>query len=159
MNVRQRGAYYETIDAFSSGTRFRYLLSNKKSAYVYAFATDDTDAPPTRIFPAVGVSALLDYADNTIAFPGEFKWIQLDNRTGTDYLVVLYSKKALDIAAIERRFAASRGAFPDRVAAAVGANYLPASEVRYDAHRLAFTASSTNPNAVLGLALAIKHGP
>jgi hypothetical protein len=157
MSVVYQNGYYQTLNAYLSGTRFRYLLGNNEPAYVYAFAADDTGAAPTQIFPLEGVSPLLDYSENVIAFPGEFNWIQLDDRTGTDYLVVLYSKKALNIAAIRNQFARERGAFPDRVARAVGSDYIPPSQARYESNRLAFTATSANPNAVFGLLLAIKH--
>lgn len=159
MAVSYRNGYYETQNPYLSGTRFRYLLGNREAAYLYAFAADDTGAAPTQIFPPPGadVSPLLDYSENQIAFPGEFDWIQLDDQAGTDYLVVLYSKKALDIAAIRAAFVRERGSFPDRVARAVGSGYIPPSQAKYEANRLAFTAASANPNAVFGLLLAIKH--
>jgi hypothetical protein len=157
MPVTYQNGYYQTLNAYLSGTRFRYLLGNNEPAYVYAFAADETGAAPTPIFPLEGVSPLLDYSENVVAFPGEFNWIQLDDRAGTDYLVVLYSKKALNITAIRNQFARERGALPERVARAVGSDYIPPSQARYENNRLAFTATSANPNAVFGLLLAIKH--
>jgi hypothetical protein len=47
----------------------------------------------------------LDYGANVAAFPSEYSWIQLDQRSGPDYLVVLYAKEALDLGAIRSRFA------------------------------------------------------
>jgi hypothetical protein len=157
MPVTFQNGYYQTTNAYLSGTRFRYLLGNNEPAYVYAFAADETGAAPTPIFPLEGVSPLLDYSENVVAFPGEFNWIQLDDKVGTDYLVVLYSKKALNITAIRNQFARERGAFPERVARAVGSDYIPPSQAGYESNRLAFTATSANPNAVFGLLLAIKH--
>jgi hypothetical protein len=157
MPVTYQNGYYHTDKAYLSGTRFRYLLGNRESAYVYAFAADDTNAAPTPVFPRGAVSPLLDYSENVIAFPGEFSWIQLDDRVGTDYLVVLYSKRELNIAAIQNQFAREGGAFPERVANAVGSDYIPSAQARYESDSLAFTATSANPNAVFGLLLAIKH--
>jgi hypothetical protein len=157
MSVSFQNGYYRTLTAYRSGTRFRYLLGNKDAAFVYAFAADDTNAAPAEIFPLAGVSPMLDYSENIVPFPGEFNWIQLDDRSGTDYLVVLYAKHELDIAAIRRRFAASQGSFPERVARAVGADYISASQVNYAPSKLEFTASPVNKNAVLGLLLAIQH--
>jgi hypothetical protein len=157
MAVTFKDGYYQTLNAYKSGTRFRYLLGNREAAYLYAFAADGTGAAPTEIFPLEGVSPMLDYSESEVAFPGEFQWIQLDDRTGTDYLVVLYSKKTLDIASIRDRFARAEGNFPERVAAAVGSNFIPPSQVEYAADRLEFTGASTNAGAVLGLLLAITH--
>jgi hypothetical protein len=159
MPVSLQDGYYQTRESYTSGTMFRYLMGNSKPAYVYAFAADDSNAPPTQIFPMAGsnVSPLLDYTENIVAFPGEFSWIQLDKRPGTDYLVVLYSKRALNIATIRDRFARERGTFPERVARAVGSNYIPFRQANYEKDKLAFTAQSVNANAVFGLLLAIKH--
>jgi hypothetical protein len=70
---------------------------------------------------------------------------------------VLYSKEALDIAAIERRFANERGTFPERVARAVGSNFIPYNDVQYNNNVIEFTTQSANPKAVFGLLLAIDN--
>jgi hypothetical protein len=132
-------------------------MTNRHPAYIYAFAADAGTSNTDRIFPLRGVSPVMDYVDSTIAWPGEYDWIRLDNTAGTDYLVVLYSKEALDISAIERRFASERGDFPTRVARAVGSNFIPYNSVQYNANNMEFSASSTNPKAVFGLLLAISH--
>jgi len=159
MPVRFENGYYRTTGPHTSGTRFRYLVGNGKPAYVYAFAGDDSTTVTTQIFPPPGIniSAVLDYSENTVAIPGESLWIQLDQNKGTDYLVVLYSKVALDIDAIRSRFSSSQGTFPQRAAAAVGSNYIPAHQARYETDEMRFTAQSGNPKAVFGLLLAIDH--
>jgi hypothetical protein len=152
-----RQGFYKTNSSFPSGTDFRFLMTNRHPAYVYAFAADSGTTDITRIFPLRGVSPVLDYTDSTVAWPGEYDWIRLDDTTGADYLIVLYSKQALDIEAIERRFAAERGTFPERVARAVGANFIPYRDVQYNNSAIEFSAVSTNPRAVFGLLLAIDH--
>ena len=159
MPVRFADGYYKTVNGYSSGTEFRYLLGNGKSAYVYAFASDSGSKTTTRIFPPEGknISPVLDYSENIVAFPGEKLWIQLDQNAGTDYLVVLYAKEALDIDNIRKKFSESEGSFPERVAKAVGENYIPANKAKYEPNEIRFTASSMNPKAVFGLLLAIDH--
>jgi hypothetical protein len=159
MPVRFSKGYYQTSSGYASGTRFRYLLGNGKPAYVYAFAGDSGSSETTRIFPPEGdhISPVLDYSENVVAFPGEFSWIQLDQRPGTDYLVVLYAKEALDIDTIRNRFSQAKGTFPERVAKAVGVHYIPDHQTRYEPLEMRFTAQSANPKAVFGLLLAIDH--
>jgi len=159
MPVRFADGYYQTVNSYSSGTEFRYLLGNGKPAYVYAFASDSGSNITTRIFPPEGqnISPVLDYSENIVAFPGEKLWIKLDQRVGTDYLVVLYAKEALDIDNIRKRFAETSGTFPERVAKAVGENYIPADKTKYESNKISFSASSPNPKAVFGLLLAINH--
>jgi len=159
MPVKFDNGYYKTTGSYVSGTLFRYLLGNDKPAYVYAFSSDDSSNETTKIFPPPGinVSAVLDYKNNIVPVPGEDIWIQLDQIKGTDYLIVLFSKEELDLDAIRSRFSSARGTFPQRVAAAVGTNYIPANQARYETNEMKFTAHSENPKAVFGLLLAIDH--
>jgi len=157
MPVRFVDGYYRTLDSYPSGMEFRYLLGNNKKAYVYAFAGDSSSNATTNIFPAEGISPVLDYGESIIAFPGEFTWISLDDRAGTDYLVVLYAKEALKINEIRRNFENARGSFPARVAAAVGSNFIPIEKAQYESNEMRFSAQSANPKAVFGLLLAIGH--
>jgi hypothetical protein len=122
-----------------------------------AFASDSATGLTTRIFPLDGISPVLDYRENAVAFPGEYSWIELDSVTGTDYLVVLFAKRELDIDAVRARFEKEQGSFPARVARAVGSNYIPPANARYDTDRLAFSAVMPNNQAVLGLLLSIEH--
>jgi hypothetical protein len=159
MPVRFEDGYYKTTGSFESGTRFRYLIGNKKPAYVYAFAGDSATNITKQIFPPpdTNISPVLDYSNNAIPLPGESWWMKLNETTGTDYLVVLYSKEVLDIDAIRTRFSSARGIFPERVAAAVGENFIPAHQAKFDPGKIQFTAKSGNPKAVFGLLLAIDH--
>jgi len=155
--VYDRQGFYKTRASYPSGTDFRFLMTNKHPAYVYAFAGDSGTPDTERIFPLRGVSPVLDYTDSTIAWPGENDWIRLNNVAGTDYLVVLFSKEALDIDAIQRRFASGSGTFPQRVARAAGPDFIPYGEAHYNGGTVGFSAVSNNPKAVFGLLLAIEH--
>jgi hypothetical protein len=149
--------FYRATRAYPSGTRFRYIMGNNSPAYVYAFASDSATGGTTRIFPLDGISPVLDYRENAVAFPGEHSWIEMDQVTGVDYLVVLFAKRELDIDAVRIRFERERGSLPERVARAVGPDYIPPANARYDSNRLSFSAVMPNNRAVLGLLLAIEH--
>jgi hypothetical protein len=135
------------------------MMNCDKPAYLYAFAADTHSY--TRIFPGDGVLAVLDYRQNTFTFPpdrpGEIDWLELDETPGTDYLVVLFSKQPLEIDAIGRRFMNARGNFAEKVEQAVGSNFIRPSTASYERNRMAYTAQSSNANAVFGLLLAIEH--
>jgi hypothetical protein len=81
----------------------------------------------------------------------------MDETTGTDYLIILYSKQSIPIENIRRRFDQARGSFPQRVAAAVGPDFIPSGDAAYDGHEIRFDVKSENSKAVFGLLLAIEH--
>ena len=149
--------FYRTVFSYPSRTEFRFLISNYHAAHVYAFSADSYTPGTERIFPLDGVSPVLDRFDDSIAWPGEYDWIRMDDIAGTDYLVVLYSNEALNIDAIERNFAGEKGAFPERVARAVGPNLIPYGDVKYNTSMIEFSAESTDSKAILGLLLTIEH--
>ena len=149
--------FYRTRYSYPLGTVFQFQMTNRYPAYVYAFSADDSSQDIERIFPMPGVSPVLDYADSTVAWPGEYEAMEIASAAGTHYLVVLYSKEALDINAIERRFASERGSFPERVARSVGSNFIPYGEAQYNSGLIEFSAESVNPRAVFGVLLAIEH--
>jgi len=154
----ERG-FYRTVKSWPSGTVFRFLMGNDQPAYVYAFGADSATKNTIRIFPLKETleSPVLDHAKNVIAFPGEYDWIEMDNVTGTDYLVVLFAKQELDIDSIRAKFAAASGTFNERVAAAVGSNFVSPKNIQYEKDRIKFKGSSANRSAVMGLLLAIDH--
>ena len=154
--------YYRTKTSHPSGTLFRYIMNCDEPAYLYSFAVNDADADSYfQIFPGDGELAILDYRENSFAFPpdrpGEIDWLELYGTPGTEYLVVLFSKQPLDIDAIGRRFMNARGNFAARVEQAVGSNFIRPHTARYESDRIAFNAQSPNENAVFGLLLAIDH--
>jgi hypothetical protein len=153
--------WYKTKESYPSGTRFRYLMNNSEPAYVYAFAADSVSTGTVLIFPPEGTSPVLDYSENTISFPGErpgeIDWIELDEVPGTDYLAVLYSKHPLDIDGIMRRFENEKGTFLERLARAVGSDFISPVNVRYEKEEIRFSAKSLNNAAVFTLILEIEH--
>jgi hypothetical protein len=72
-------------------------MTNTKPCYVYAFASDESTGKTNVIFPLDSTSPVLDYSENTVVYPVEDKYIQMDMEEGTDYFVVLYATHELDL--------------------------------------------------------------
>ena len=159
MPVRFTDGYYEAVNPYPSGTEFRYRLYIENPVYVYAFAGDSGSAETTRIFPPEGqnFSPIVNFSEKGVFFPGEFTWIRLDERTGTDYLVTLFAREALDIDQIRKRFEKTTGSFPARVAAAVGENFIVAENAHYEPGEMRFFSRSAHSKNIFGLLLAIEH--
>jgi hypothetical protein len=158
------GGFYQTAEPLGEGTRFRFVAGSGESAYVYAFAATQERMPggtgefyaPTLLFPQAGVSALLNYQDSAVVLPGEDKDLVLDAVPGVEYLFLLYAKQALDIQAIMRRFENAPGTPRDRLAAAVGTNFLEAG-ARHSENEAAFAVETGDSRAVASLIVAIDH--
>ena len=125
---------------------------------MYAFASDEATKKTTPIFPyEKGISALMDYSKSTIAYPAEDAYIQMDSTAGTDYIVVLFSKKKLNLTSIMKAYEQSDGGFVSRVTGAVGSNFMKPLVSNYSSNKIKFSVSTENKYAVTCLLIAIDH--
>jgi hypothetical protein len=152
---------YRTVESYTQGDLFSFIIGARESAYVYAFSFSQPSGEskffsPVLLFPQTGVSPLLNYSDSTVSLPGDGMAFALD-APGTEFLAVLYSKQALDIQSIMRRFESVEGSIAMRLSAAVG-NSLHLS-FPYNQDEAAFTATPDDPRAVTALIIAIDHSP
>jgi C1A family cysteine protease len=151
--------YYTATETYTGGTQFRYVVGARESAYVYSFSVsqpleDSRFYAPVLLFPQPGISALLNYSDSSVVIPGEDRTLVM-GAAGTEYLITLYAKHALDINGIMRRFQAAEGTLNKRLAAAVGDGYTTALSFSED--EAAFTAEPDNPRIITALITAVEH--
>lgn len=147
---------YKVNKSYSSGTRYRILLSNNEPAYVYVLGSDNTGVPELLFPPTPQISPALVYATNNIAIPDENWYIETDNTVGTDYLCVLYSQTELPIYDIVSRINASQGSFSQKLVSVLGAKLVPNSETSFDRSSIAFSTSSDK--TVVPIIVEIPHG-
>lgn len=147
---------YRMDRSYPSGTRFRFFASTNTQTYLYAFATD-LGGKINQILPFTdGMSALLG-PDSTVAFPSEKKVVRMDQNPGTDYLLILYTDRALDPKDLKAKIDAASGSLSDRARAALGQRLVPKGAVTYAADRIAFTRPKAATGAVVPLMIEIAH--
>jgi len=150
---------YKTVETYTEGDMFSFIVGARESAYVYAFAFSQPAGEsrffsPVLLFPQTGISPLLNYSDSTVSLPGDGMAFALEQE-GTEFLIVLYSKQALDIQGIMRKFESIEGSIMMRLSAAVGNNlYL---SFPYNENEAAFNVTPDDPHAVTALIVAIDH--
>lgn len=154
------GAYdfsaYRTKEAYTSGTRFRFFMNASTDAYVYAFATDNT-GKINQIFPySADISPLLG-KNSTVAFPSEDKVVRMDDHTGSDYLLVLYSNKPLVVSELMSRMNNHYGNLLERVGKALGNAMIRPSDIRYTQDRIAFSLQQNSSGSVVPVLVEIPH--
>ena len=151
--------FYAAAEIFNEETQVSFVIGAGESAYVYSFRAvnplnQDYFYMPVLLFPQNGISPLLNNSGGMIALPGENRSITLDT-PGTEYIITLYAKQALDIHGIMRIFSSAQGSVNKRLAAAIGDGYT--TELLFSENEAAFTVSPDNPNAVAALIIAIER--
>lgn len=151
----ERPAYRMTTP-YPSGTRFRFYLETENEGYVYAFASDLT-SKVNKIFPYDDQVSPLVGNNSIIAFPSDSKVIRMDDNPGTDYLLVLFSRQALDVERLEKTMAATKGGLTSKVKAALGNALIDPSMVEYDAGTVSFAAKKGAKGTVVPVLVEISH--
>lgn len=130
--------YYKVTESYLSGTRFRIHLSNNDPAYVYVIGADQREAVP--VFPPeAGISPLLSYSVNHVAIPNEDWYIEMGEGSGSDFLVVLFSKNELDVNRITADIEQGRGSMFEKVSGALSGKLVPPSAMSMESGRIGFT--------------------
>ncbi len=156
----QSNKTYRMDRAYRSGTRFRLLISNNEPAFVYAIGSD-LSGKTYQVFPhRPNVSAALTYKRNDVPIPAEDKHIRMDDKVGTDYLCLIYSKEALNVDDIRQKIenSSNRLNFKQKVEAALGEKLMKDNEVSFDrsSGKMAFNAKAKGRNCV-AMIVEIEH--
>ncbi|GHT81181.1 hypothetical protein FACS1894130_12870 [Spirochaetia bacterium] len=83
----------------------------------------------------------------------------LDGSSGTEYLILLYAKEALNARDITRRFESAKGTVSERLATATEGRLLSAgpAQAPTPAGTAAFALESKDSKAIAALIVAIEH--
>lgn len=153
--TEERPAYRMT-EAYPSGTRFRFYLETENEGYVYAFASDLT-SKINKIFPYDDQVSPLVGNNSILAFPSDSKVIRMDNNPGTDYLLVLFSRQALDVERMEKIMANTNGGLTTKVKAALGNALIEPSMVEYEVGTVDFIVNRGAKGTVVPVLIEITH--
>ncbi len=105
---------YQLQQKMLMGTNYRLLMSNKQASYVYVLGGDDSNTL-SKLFPHQNnISAYLPYRQNEIAVPNEQFSFRAGAASGKDYLVLLFSREALDVNVLVQKFQTAGGSFVQR---------------------------------------------
>lgn len=129
---------YQTNTEYTSGTRFRILISNNEPAYVYAISTDLSNEI-TKIFPFEdGISAALTDKKNDVSIPDEDHFIEFDNKPGKDLLCVLYSRDEIDLNDLIKKIQGQEGSFSARIFKVLEQKLVAPSNIQFSKDKIAF---------------------
>lgn len=147
---------YQLSESYSEGTAFKAFITANESAYVYMIGTDTT-FQMNQLFPYTSSISPLLGPNNTVAYPSDNKSITLDHTTGTDYLIVLFSKKPLDFGRVISQMKQSTGNLSSRLAVALKGDLISDRQIQYNPNEPAFEVAAKASGSVVPLIIAIDH--
>jgi hypothetical protein len=150
------GNLYKSKQPYYSGTNYNLSIINNESAYVYVIGSNLTKDNNV-LFPLKNQSALLSKKGQRVALPGGNYMFQMDDTKGLDYLMVLYSKKPLEIDEITTKMKFEHGTFLQRLYKVLGEEVVPLDHIKYSEDgRLLFSAT-TSQYTVVPIVVEMQH--
>jgi len=150
---------YRVLESLYSGSRIRLLAKSHEPAFVYVLGTGSVDKSVATLFPFNDkISPALNYSGAEIALPSEDYHFEMDETVGEDYLILLYSKKKLDIDSIKSKFSNTSGSVSSRLSSSLGDLMLEPENIALSSNEISFEAKySENIEKIVALLVETKH--
>ncbi|MCC5854808.1 MAG: DUF4384 domain-containing protein [Idiomarina sp.] len=158
MQAAQRsGGIWRLNQPYPSGTRFRVELTSDFEGYVYVIG-GDLEGNYVELFPRRQQVSSRLVRNETMVIPGptEDFYTRMDDNTGTDFYVVLFSRSQIDVRALLQRVNQADGSPRQRLQAGLGRRMEGAEEIEYLSQRIGARAHVPE-DGVLPLIVEIEH--
>lgn len=149
---------YRVSEVYPSNTRFKFYLNNSENAYVYALTTNKAGGVE-KLFPFNELTSPLLGPNTTIAYPNETHSLVMEKSKGKDYLLILFSKRPLNIDGLIKTLDRKRGTLVKRVADVLGDQLVRQDQIQYQTDQVGFTVKSGVPGNVVPLLIEFQHSP
>jgi len=147
---------YKTVNAYESGTRFKFYLSNSENAYVYALTTDK-QGDFKKLFPFDELTSPLLGPNTTIVYPAENSSIVMDKHKGKDYLLILFSKRPLNADGLIKILNRKNGTLDKRVTEVLGDQLVRQDQIRYKDAEITFTVKPDASGDIVPILVELQH--
>ena len=156
INTILDGNLYKSVDAYYSGTNYNLSIVNNEPAYVYVIGSNQSKNT-NLLFPIENQSALLSDKGHRVALPGGNYMYQMDEITGYDYLMVIYSKKPLEIESVMRKMKLEDGTFLQRLYKVLGEEVVPLDNIKYSENGLLQFSASARNQTIVPIVVEMEH--
>jgi hypothetical protein len=156
INTTLDGNLYKSVDAYYSGTNYNLSIINNEPAYVYVIGSNQSKSA-NLLFPIENQSALLSDKGHRVALPGGNYMYQMDEVTGYDYLMVIYSKKPLEIESVMRKMKLENGTFLQRLYKVLGEEVVPLDNIKYSENGLLQFSASARNQTIVPIVVEMEH--
>lgn len=147
---------YQFVQTYPSNTRFKFYLNNSENAYVYALTTDKS-GDFVKLFPSDELVSPLLGPNTTIAYPDETHSIVMEKQKGKDYLLILFSKRPLNMEGLIKTLDRKQGSLAKRLADVLGDQLVRQDQIRYQPDLAGFEVNPAATGNVVPLLLEFQY--
>ncbi|NEU69654.1 C1 family peptidase [Spirosoma agri] len=149
---------YRVVNAYASGTRFKFYLNNSENTYVYALTTQK-DGEVEKLFPADELTSPLLGPNTTIAYPSEKSSIVMEKHKGnkSDYLLILFAKRPLNMDGFIKTLDRKKGPLDKRLTDVLGDQLVKQDQIHYRNNQIGFEVKPGVTGNVVPLLIELQY--
>ncbi len=147
---------YQLTQIYPSNTRFKFFLNNSENAYVYALTTDKS-GDFVKLFPSDELISPLLGPNTTIAYPDETHSIVMEKGKGKDYLLILFSKRAMSMDGLIKTLDRKSGSLDKRLADVLGDQLVRQDQIKYQTDQAGFEVASGATGNIVPLLIEFQY--
>ena len=148
---------YKVVQPVESGSKIRFYMNSTTSAYVYMLGSGSVDRSVNKLFPVDGISPFLNYAENEVAIPGEEYYFMNDETVGKDYIVLIFSKKDIEIDDTINDLESYEGTIAEKLKTQFGERMIHSDRTNFDTDSISFEAFSDSEDSLLIAIIEFNH--
>ena len=153
---KQASSQYKTVKGYASGTKYRVYITLSEPVYLYVLGSDLTTHITPLFPPDASISPYISNKNATIALPDEKWFIEMDDVKGKDFMLLLYSKKALEIDKLVKQWNSQTGTAAEKIQKTMGSKLLPHTTLNLSANTMGFKTPLSIDSLIL-ITLEIEH--
>ena len=135
---------YRIVPNLVSDSEMRMYLTSEQAAYVYMLGTGAVDRSVTTLFPVDNISPALNYTNSEIALPSEDHYFKMDNTTGKNYIIIIFSKSKLSIDNLKNKVATGSGSLGQKLRTALSGMLIPSNHIDFETNEIKFKAEQNS---------------
>lgn len=147
---------YQTTKTHKEKTRYRVYAKVNKPAYVYVLGADSNGRNGVLFPHKKDISAYIAYKNTEVIIPGEKYWFRLNADVASDYTIVLFSEKQIDIQKAKRKLDEMKGKLLDKLYVIFKDELINKNKITLNNSKMAFNAKYTKGSMAL-MVLDIKR--
>ncbi len=154
---------YSLLKPQPSGTEYKFFADIiDQKGYLYLIAANDRKTETTLLFPTpekdLNESPFIGANTKLILPSPDFDRIyRLNNETGTEYWLFLFSEEPIEIEKYVADMNAGSGSFTERALHAFGDALVPYQKVRYKERKIGFVLQGNHSGKIVPLLISLKH--
>lgn len=147
---------YSLRDPQQTDTEYKFRINVDKQTYLYVLGANATQPSVDKLFPIDSISPVVG-ANTKVFLPSEEQVYALNEITGTESWLFLFSDKEVNIDSCITAMNGQKGTFTQRVQKVMGSKLLNYEQIDYKTKKMGFELREKHEGRIVPLLITLEH--